>query len=140
MPTTPKLQGAFHSWVDKALARPIPEGTVAFHFNLYEGERSFHVQLIGSGQFSREDSDWPCDETLTIGEDVFELPYSLVGTEWKTCLEMVKAAVLKYMAAGGKASVLRGCRGVGVGFVDGDVEIVWEAVPPNNSLELTRER
>jgi hypothetical protein len=127
MRITPKLQGAFHSWVDKALARPIPQGTVAFHFNLYEGKRSFHVQLIGSGQFSRDDPDWPCDETFTTGEHIFELPHAVVGTKWEDCLKEAKAAVVEYIAVGGKAAVLRASRGVGVGFVDGDVEIVWEA-------------
>ena len=127
MGITPKLQGAFHSWVGKALTRPIPKGTVAFHFNLYEGKRSFHVQLIGSGQFSRDDPDWPCHETFTTGEDIFELPHSVVGTEWETCLEIAKAAVVEYIAIGGKASVLRAAEGVGVGFVDGDAEVVWEA-------------
>jgi hypothetical protein len=127
MRITPKLQRAFHSWADKALARPIPKGTVAFHFNLYEGEDSFHVQLIGSGEFSRDDPDWPCDETFTTGEDIFELPYSVVGTEWEGCLEIAKAAVVEYIAAGGKATVLRASKGVGIGFVDGDVEVVWDA-------------
>jgi hypothetical protein len=124
---TPKLQGAFHTWVDKALTHPIPEETVAFHFNLYEGKRSFHVQLIGSRAFSRDDPDWPCDEIFTTGEDIFELPHSVVGTGWEACLEIAKTAVLEYIETGGKASVLRASRGVGVGFVDGDVEVVWEA-------------
>jgi len=127
MRITPKLQAAFYSWVDKALTGPIPKGTVAFHFNLYEGKRSFHIQLIGSEQFSRDDPDWPCHETLTTGEDIFELPHSVVGTEWEDCLELAKAAVVEYLGAGGKASVLRASKGVGVGFVDGDVEVVWEA-------------
>src|SRR5689334_10997865 len=103
MRITPNLQRAFHGWVDKALARPIPKGTVAYHFNLYEGESSFHVQPIGSGQFSRDDPDWPCDEKFTTGEEIFELPYSVVGEEWKDCLEIAKAAVVEYLTAGGKA-------------------------------------
>jgi hypothetical protein len=107
----------------------VPEGTLSFHFNLYEGEGSFHVQLIGSRRFSLDDPDWPCDETFSSDEDIFELPQSIVGTAWEMGLEAAKAAVLDYMVNGAKASVLRASSGIGVGFVDGDVEILWQRDP-----------
>lgn len=34
------LQELFH-WFDEALSRPIPDSTVAFHVNLYEGLDSY---------------------------------------------------------------------------------------------------
>lgn len=124
---TPDLQRAFETWANRALAREIPDGTIAFHFNLYEGKDAFHVQLVGAARFSRDDPSWPCAETFTTGEDVFELPHSVVGLEWERCLEATKAAVQSYIARSAGATALRGSRAVGVGFVDGDVEVVWEA-------------
>ena len=121
------VQLAFQSWLDRVLVRKIPKETVAFHFNLYEAEDAFHVQLIGAEEFSSDDPDWPCAETFSTEEDVFELPHSAVGEEWEQGLEAAKAAVQQYLATGTRAATLRASQGVGVGFVDGDVHVVWEA-------------
>lgn len=127
MTFTPSLQRAFDTWVDGALTRKIPKQTVAFHFNLYESIGEFHVQLIGAEEFSRDDPGWPCAETFSTGEDIFAVPHAVVGAQWEACLEAAEAAVRRYMETGSKAAVLRASRGVGVGFVDGDVEVVWAA-------------
>jgi hypothetical protein len=127
MAITSSLQSAFDTWTDGVLRRKIPKGTIAFHFNLYEGVGAFHVQLVGAAEFSRDDPDWPCAETFTTGEDILELPHSVVGTKWENCLEVAKQLVQCYLAKGRRAAALRASRGVGVGFVDGDIDIVWES-------------
>ena len=45
------IKREFFSWIDTVLTEPIPKSTVAFHFNLYEGTDSIHVQLIGTDSF-----------------------------------------------------------------------------------------
>lgn len=120
----------FFRWTDQALSQVIPGSTVAFHFNLYEGMDSVHVQLIGTESFVPgevpERDYWPGAETFSTGEDIFEIPFSVAGSEWtewlKTSIEMAQS----YIAGGGKSDVLRASRGVGIGFVDGDMHVLWQ--------------
>jgi hypothetical protein len=140
MKLPPKLQAAFHKWVDTALSRRIPSNTAAFHFNLYEGSDSVHVQLIGTKRFDAYSQDWPEECTFTTGEDIFEFPYSAVTAKWETNLKASMSAIRQYLSSGANATVLKSFEGVGVGYVDGDVHVVWQAAPPNKSLERTRGR
>ena len=120
----------FFQWADQSLSQPIPRTTVAFHFNLYEGTDSVHVQLVGTDSFvpgnDPEKDYWPGSETFTTGENVFEVPFSAGSSDWrewlKTCTEMVNS----YIETGTKSSVLRGSKGVGIGFVDGDMYVLWQ--------------
>ena len=74
------IKPAFFAWISAALSRPMPEGTEAFHFNLYEGTDSVHVQLMGTEAFIPGEDPatdyWPSAETFSTGEDIFEVPFS----------------------------------------------------------------
>jgi hypothetical protein len=118
------------AWIDAALSTELPERTAAFHFNLYEGTNSVHVQLIGADSFPPGEVPqrdyWPASETFTTGEQVFEIPFDVAGSDWKqwlaTCMDMLRS----YIATGGRSDVLRSSLGVGVGFVDGDMHVLWQ--------------
>jgi len=120
------------AWIDDALSRELPERTVAFHFNLYESADSVHIHLIGTDAFVAgevpERDYWPSAETFSTGEDTFEVPIEVAGSDWKqwlaTCMDMLRS----YMATGRKSDILRSSSGVGVGFVDGDMCVLW---PPS---------
>jgi hypothetical protein len=120
----------FFRWTDQALSQVIPESTVAFHFNLYEGMDSVHVQLIGTESFVPgevpERDYWPGAETFSTGEDIFEIPFSVAGSEWTEWLKMSIEMAQSYIAGGGESDVLRASRGVGIGFVDGDMHVLWQ--------------
>ena len=120
----------FFVWADRSLSEPIPQATVAFHFNLYEGETSVHVQIIGTESFiPGEDPErdyWPSAETFTTGEEVFEIPFSVAGSNWQEWLKTSKEMVTQYIAKGAKSNVLRNSQGVGIGFVDGDMYVLWQ--------------
>ena len=120
------VKGEFFSWADEALAQPISKDTVAFHFNLYEGTDSVHVQIMGTDSFAGGEQYWPGDETFSTGEDVFYVPFESAGAEWPDLLESLKRLVSDYIASGDKAEVLRRSRGVGIGFVDGDMHVLWQ--------------
>jgi hypothetical protein len=119
------------AWIDAALSRELPEQTAAFHFNLYEGTDSVHVQLMGTDSFTPgeepERDYWPGTETFTTGEQIFEIPYEVAGSDWKqwlaTCMDLLRS----YIATGGRSNVLRSFRGIGVGFVDGDMHVLWQS-------------
>lgn len=121
---------ALFAWIDEALSEKLPERTAAFHFNLYEGTDSVHVQLIGTDSFEAgevpERDYWPGSETFTTGEEIFEVPFDVAGSDWRqwlaTCLDMLRS----YIATGKRSDVLRTSLGVGVGFVDGDMHVLWQ--------------
>lgn len=118
------------AWIDDALSREVPERTAAFHFNLYEGIDSVHIQLMGTDAFETgevpERDYWPGAETFSTGEDIFEIPFEVAGSDWKqwlvTCVDMLRS----YIATGCNSGVLRSSNGVGVGFVDGDMYVLWQ--------------
>ncbi len=45
------LERFFFAWVDRVLPSTVPAHTAAYHFNLYEGVSSVHVQLTGTDSF-----------------------------------------------------------------------------------------
>jgi hypothetical protein len=115
----------FYDWADEALAQKISARTAAFYFNLYEGMESVHVQIVGTESFSEDGEYGQDDETFSTGEDIFEVPFADAGAEWPEWLENVKQLVSGYIDAGKKAAVLRNSQGIGIGFVDGDLEVLW---------------
>lgn len=120
------VKDEFFTWADEALGQPIPNGTVAFHFNLYEGSESVHVQIMGTDSFDGGEQYWPGNETFSTGEDVFYVPFANAGSEWPEWLESSKQLVSDYIASGARSEVLRRSRGVGIGFVDGDMYVLWQ--------------
>lgn len=120
------VKGEFFAWVDEALARPMPNSTAAFHFNLYQGTRPVHVQIMGTNSFEDGEQYWPGDRTFSTGEDVFHVPFESAGAEWTEWLETLKQLVSDYIASGRRSDVLRLSKGVGIGFVDGDMYVLWQ--------------
>lgn len=130
-PTISSTSQSFFAWADQALSQPIPSSTVAFHFNLYEGWESVHVQLIGIDSFVPGDIPerdyWPGSETFSTGENIFEIPFSLAGAGWQEWLQTSIAMIQSYIFNGNKSNVLKSTRGVGIGFVDGDMHVLWQS-------------
>jgi hypothetical protein len=127
--STSTVTKEFFVWADRSLSQPIPQATVAFHFNLYEGATSVHVQLIGTESFipgKDPERDYsPSAEIFSTGEEVFEIPFSMAGSNWQEWLKTSKEMVAQYIAKGAKSNVLRNSQGVGIGFVDGDMYVLW---------------
>jgi hypothetical protein len=120
---------AFFAWADHALSNEIPTSTVAFHFNLYEGTDSVHVQLMGTDSFTpgKEQKDyWPGAETFSTGEEAFEIPFTVAGSNWREWLKTSKEILLAYIENGSKSNVLKRTKGVSAGFVDGDMYVLWQ--------------
>ena len=112
----------FAKWVDSVLDKELPNNTIAINFNLYEEpkEDTWAVQIIGSERFDEE--DWACYETFTTGEDLY------IWVEeggWEKALETAIDNVKTYLDNGKYSSALLKYKGVGIGFVDGDIEIIY---------------
>ena len=72
----------------------------------------------------RSDDKWASDSVYSYPEMCF-LPFADAGTEWEKALSLAITLVSTYLRSGSKRFVLRESEGVGVGFVDGDLTILW---------------
>ena len=122
---TPELLLQFNTWVDRILSDVGATPVVAYNFNLYEHENEFVVQLVGTDSFDLRDEDWACDESFTSGEDLFYLPHSVFGNHWRKGLEVTSFLVKNYLQQGNHATYMKDTRGVGVGFVDGNIDLIY---------------
>jgi hypothetical protein len=120
----------FRAWVAGTVEKGVPSSVKALSFNLYEpaGEPGvrFGVELVGAQRFSATDPDWATEEVWEADPRGISIPASYSGATWEECLEAIKALVLRLLAGDDKvARAFKATRGVGVGFVDGDLEVVW---------------
>lgn len=127
----------FAAWLDALLENnEMPENTKAFNFNLYEDrideesdEKVYGIQLIAADRFDPdfdpyEDDSWACYEVWTSEEDIFYI--SLSDEEDKSgeyAQEIYIELVKEYFGNGKYADILTS-KPVGIGFVDGDLEII----------------
>ena len=115
---------AFSHWLDSILSNCLPDEIVAFNFNLYEcmEDGKFDIQLIGSAYYSDANTDWACDIVFSSGENVFPIE----SEDWEKCLEKCEKLISEYIQHGEYAQILKYKRAVTVGFVDGDLNVVYE--------------
>lgn len=121
------MYNQIEEWLNNVLEQEIPPETAAFCFNLYEdGSSSWSMELVGTEDFDSnpDNSDWACEEVTDF--DTRDNPFSWEeDAEWDEVLEDVIAALKQYLNNGLHADVLKAYAGVGVGFVDGDMEILY---------------
>ena len=121
--TNNSLFEKFADWLDAVPINNLPENAAAINFNIYEEiDSNWSVQLIASERFDPDDEDWACDEIFTTGEELFRWQQE---SEWEEILEVVKELVGKYLDVGKYAENLKKYRAVAVGFVDGNLEILY---------------
>jgi hypothetical protein len=113
----------FSIWLNNILENNDFSDVIAFNFNLYEGEDSFQVQLIGTDSFDENDDDWACDEVFT-SENLFIIQRSITGQKWDEGLAYIKKIVEEYLKSSSSSKVLKEKDAVAIGFVDGDLEVL----------------
>lgn len=112
----------FEKWIDDSLSTELSEEIVAFCFNLYEdGENEWSVEIVGTNSFDKNDPDWACSE-------IFDNRDNLLGWEceetYEDVLSTIKSFLKRYMKQGKYQTLLLSKKGIGVGFVDGDLELL----------------
>ncbi len=111
-------------WIDDIFEDTIPGEVIAIAFNLYEdGDNHWSIEMIGSDSFDAEDSDWACDEVFDTRDD---LQSWVKKATWEEILEEVITKIKKYIETGKYAEQMKSYEGIGVGFVDGDITIVYQ--------------
>ena len=120
-----KMYQKVENWLNSVLTQKVPAGVAAYIFNLYEDEGSnWSIELVGTGRFDEEDEDWACDEVADFGTRENPLTWQK-DVEWSEALEEMITVLKQYLDTGMYADVLKMGKGVGVGFVDGDIEILY---------------
>jgi hypothetical protein len=116
-------ESSFYNWLEDTLKK-LPGNVEAIHFNLYEdSDNKWSVELVGTSTFDENNSDWACSEIYTTRET----PYVLrKKSDWKAIENLFTTFLLNYLERGKYAHILKECRGIGIGFVDGDLSILYK--------------
>ena len=115
---------SFFKWVDSALNCEIPNNTKAFCFNLYEDTDSkWSIELIGASKYDKENDDWACEETFATRKNPFVITKE---SDWNEIRELFTRWLKEYLDCGNMAYVLKQYEAIGIGFVDGDLTILYE--------------
>lgn len=111
-------------WMESIFENALPKEIVAIAFNLYDdGDNQWSIEMVGSSSFDPEDSDWACDEVF----DTRDKPYSWEqDAEWEEVLQEAADCIKNYIETGKYSEQLKAYKGIGVGFVDGDINIVYQ--------------
>ena len=118
------MYNQFEQWLNRILEQELPEDAAGINFNLYEdADNHWSIQLVATEYFYEEDEDWVCEELFTTGEDLFTWQEE---TLWEAVLETGKGLVMQYLAEGHYADKLKQYEAVGIGFVDGDVYVLYK--------------
>ncbi|MDE6709153.1 MAG: hypothetical protein K2J76_01550 [Oscillospiraceae bacterium] len=135
------IYNVFSSWLDNAMSGGIPEESAAAYFCLYEehGEHLWAVQFICTECFDPDDDDWACCGIFTTGEDLFRWDTDM---EWQDAQVTAEKLVEKYLSEGKYSETLKALHGVGVGFADGDITVLYRNensnAPKKDMLVLKR--
>lgn len=126
-----EIYSSFTEWLNNLLKNnDMPKDTKAFNFNLYDEEGDvYSVQLIASDRFDADDDDWACCEIWSSEEDVFFVDVSDEDDKSHEVFEkFITSMISDYIRRGAYGDVL-GFVAVGIGFVDGDLNIIF--IPEN---------
>ena len=112
------------NWLDEILSKKLPDDIKAINFNLYEDvDNKWSIELVGTSTFDENSSDWACSEIYTTRET----PYILVKkSDWKTIEKIFTSFLKNYLDVGKHSNVLKKYCGIGIGFVDGDLSIIYK--------------
>ena len=112
----------FSCWLDSILEKPLPDGTVAINFNLYDdGDSHWSMELVASSSFDSEDDDWACEELFATRENPFKWKDDCDFNKTQNFAEEI---LRRYLAEGKCKDKLMQYKAIGVGFVDGDISLI----------------
>lgn len=113
----------FEKWLNRIIEENPDISGEGVVFNLYEdADLHWSIQLVTTSYVDLDDEDWKCDETFTTGEDLFTWKQE---TDWEEILELSIETVKQYLKKGKYADCLKSYQAAGIGFVDGDLEILY---------------
>lgn len=124
--THPKAseKNLFFKWLNMTLAVELASEIHAINFNLYEdAENKWSIELVGTSTFDGSSEDWACCEVFSTRDNPFVIERK---SDWKAVEEMFRNWVNDYLRNGKYADKLKQFGAVGLGFVDGDIRILFK--------------
>ncbi len=113
----------FSWWLDSVLEKPLPDGTVAINFNLYDdGDSHWSIELVATSSFDSEDDDWACDELFATRENPF---YWKEDCDFNKAQSFAEEIIRRYLSEGKYKDILTKYKAIGLGFVDGDISLIY---------------
>ena len=133
-----EIYSEFADWLDNLLENnDMPENIQAFNFNLYEeseDEYIYGVQIIASDRFDADDGDWACYEIWSSEEDIFCVSAADEDDKgWQQFLKFMTEIVCDYLENGKHKDILFNSKGIGIGFVDGEIDIIYKGEDEEDS-------
>ena len=129
---TMSFETIFQIWLEDSFSHGLPPEVKAISFNLFEPAsfkiKRFGIEIIGAGSFDSKNSDWACDEVWQPEQRQLEIPADYSGADWGACLSRMTYLVEKNLASNTAiSSTLKSTQGVGIGFTDGELVLLWQA-------------
>lgn len=126
--TNMKFPEQFEDWLSKSMSQGIPAEVVSYSFNLFEySSGNYGIEVIGASEFDPDNRDWACEEIWEPDPRMLDIPADFCCSEWETCLRDVRSLLLSVLEKPTPAVArLKNSQGIGIGFVDGDMEIIWQ--------------
>ena len=120
-----KDRDGFFAWLDAILARELEVGIRAICFNLYEDVgNKWSVELVGTDSFEEDSDDWACREVFATRDHPFVIQRA---SDWRTMEGVFTDLMRDYLSHGKYAGKLKQYQAVGLGFVDGDLHVLYRA-------------
>ena len=117
------LYSDFEKWLDSIFTSKLDSTVIALNFNIYETANSYDIELIGSDEFDEEDEDWACN-TVFSSNTMFEIENNTFSN-WESALEFISRLIKEYLNKGNNSNYIKSFKGIGVGFIDGDIDILY---------------
>lgn len=112
-------------WLEGFSKEPINNNIKAICFNLYDdGNGNWSLEMVGTASFDQDDPDWACDEITDFGTRNSPFFWN-ENCDWESVLEEVSRYISIYLEAGILDFVKNQVEAIAVGFVDGDINIIF---------------
>lgn len=119
-----KVKKGFFVWLDSVLKSDFSGEVKAINFNLYEdANNKWSIELVGTYSFDIDNEDWACDEVFATRDNPFVIECK---SDWKSMETLFIDLVNEYLSSGKYASKLQEYQAVGIGFVDGNLNILYK--------------
>ena len=119
-----KINKDFFVWMNSILKNELNSEVKAINFNLYEDAgNKWSIELVGTFSFDKDNEDWACDEVFAARDNPFVIERK---SDWKSMERVFIDLVNSYLSSGKYAGKLKEYMAVGIGFVDGDLHILYE--------------
>lgn len=120
-----KLYEDFEKWLNSVFEKDIPNDVAALNFNIYEDTNSYwSIEVIGASSFDEDNDDWACDEVTDFQTIDNQFSWK-EEADWEDILAKIVELLHKYLEVGYYSNKIRKVNGIGTGFVDGDIELVY---------------